>query len=358
MIKKSFKLMICALLSLTFIISPVMVSASDPNKIKQAEDDINKAKSDIENFDKDIQSATDLIMKTDDAISNLTLTINDNKSKIEELNSEITKKQALVFEAHEETVNAVDLFKNRAEEIYKFGNNNYVEGLITSHGVEDFIQKLSYINKAISIDKQLVQNCETTEKNYNDKVNELKDVLREQENLKSANEIKVDEMNTYKSQQEKNIQELEGKKKASSNLITESELVIDLSRYNIDYSPNRGGEDPDPVSLALSFVNKTPYVWGGTTPDGFDCSGLVVYCYRNASGLILPRTSEVQQTVGTEISEQDLQRGDLVFYGNPAHHVGIYIGEGMMVDAPYTGRNVSVEPIHVYSDYSGAKRVK
>lgn len=356
--KKSFKLMICALLSIMFVLSPTLVKAADPtDKVKQAEDDINKAKSDNDNIDKDIQAATDKILKIDNTISNLTLTVKDNEIKIDDLNVQINEKQAIVDKAHKETVDAQDAFKERAEEIYKFGNDNYIEGLIKSKGLEDFIQRLSYIKKAISTDKQLVENCEKTEKNYNDKVSELQEILSEQEDLKTANEIKIGELNTYKEQQQKNIDNLDKKKKANSNLITESQLVIDLSKYNIDYTPNRG-EEPDPVSLALTFVNKTPYVWGGTSPDGFDCSGLVVYCYQHVLGMILPRTSEMQQNIGVPVSEGEMQRGDLVFYGYPAHHVGLYIGDGMMVDAPYSGRDVSVEPVHVYSDFSGARRVK
>ncbi|MCL2322635.1 MAG: NlpC/P60 family protein, partial [Oscillospiraceae bacterium] len=279
------------------------------------------------------------------------------ETKIHDLNIEIDKKQIIVEKAHKATLDAQEAFKERAEELYKYGSNNYIEGLMKSKGLEDFIQRLSYIRKAMSTDQLLVENCEKTEQNYNDKVSELQSVLKEQEDLKTANEIKVGELNTYKEQQQKNIDDLENKKKANSNLITESQLVIDLSKYNIDYTPNRGS-DPDPVSLALSFVNKTPYVWGGTSPDGFDCSGLVVYCYRQVLGMILPRTAEMQQCVGVAIPENEMQRGDLIFYGYPAHHVAIYVGNGMMVDAPYTGKDVSVEPVHVYSDFSGARRVR
>lgn len=357
MVKKSFNLMICALLSLVFTISPIMIKA-DPETIKQAEEDIDKATLENENIEKDILEATDLIMKTDNTISNLTITISENTNKIDELNVEVDNKRGLLDKAQDETEKAKAAYKVRAEEIYKTGSNSYLEGLIQSRGVEDFIQRLSYVTKTINTDKQLVEDCEKAEEDYNKKLHELQEIIKEQEDLKSANEIKVAELNTYKEQQEENIKDLQEKKNANTNLITESQLAIDLSKYNIDYKPNRGGESPDPVSLALSFVDKTPYVWGGTSPDGFDCSGLVVYCYERAAGLNLPRTSEMQQTIGIHVADEDLQRGDLVFYGYPAHHVGIYIGDGLMVNAPYTGRDVSVESVWVYSDYSGAKRIK
>ncbi|ACU53111.1 NLP/P60 protein [Acidimicrobium ferrooxidans DSM 10331] len=89
-----------------------------------------------------------------------------------------------------------------------------------------------------------------------------------------------------------------------------------------------------------------PYVWGGSSPaTGFDCSGLVQWAYAQA-GVELPRTAAEQQTVGTLVpSLAAAQPGDLVFYGNPAYHVAIYAGNGMVVQAPMTGENVELAPV-------------
>ncbi len=80
----------------------------------------------------------------------------------------------------------------------------------------------------------------------------------------------------------------------------------------------------------------TPYVWGGSTPDGFDCSGLVQYVLKQ-NGISLPRTTQEQVKVGRAISKSDLQPGDLVFLQNTyragVSHVGIYIGDGKMIHA-------------------------
>ena len=92
------------------------------------------------------------------------------------------------------------------------------------------------------------------------------------------------------------------------------------------------------VGYALSFQG-VPYVYGGTSPSGFDCSGLVQYVFA-AFGKQLPRTAAAQKAVCTPISESQLQPGDLVFWGT--WHVGIYVGGGSFVHAPTTGQNVKV----------------
>jgi peptidoglycan DL-endopeptidase CwlO len=102
----------------------------------------------------------------------------------------------------------------------------------------------------------------------------------------------------------------------------------------------------DIVADSIQYLG-VPYKWGGTNPQtGLDCSGLVQKVFAD-KGVALPRTSAEQATVGTEVpgGVANAQPGDLVFFGSPVHHVGIYAGNNMMVEAPHTGTQVQVHSI-------------
>lgn len=92
------------------------------------------------------------------------------------------------------------------------------------------------------------------------------------------------------------------------------------------------------VNIAKRYTG-TPYVWGGSTPRGFDCSGLTSYVFRQV-GRSLPRTARAQAGYTKRVSNP--RPGDLVFFGSPAHHVGIYVGGDKMIDSPKPGSRVSV----------------
>ena len=97
-----------------------------------------------------------------------------------------------------------------------------------------------------------------------------------------------------------------------------------------------------------------PYVWGAAGPNVFDCSGLVVWAYAQV-GISLPHYTGSQWNSGVHVSRNDLEPGDLVFFFSNISHVGIYVGNGLMLDAPNSGAVVRVEPL--FGDYVGAVRI-
>lgn len=108
------------------------------------------------------------------------------------------------------------------------------------------------------------------------------------------------------------------------------------------------------ANFALSQMGD-PYVWGAAGPNAYDCSGLTMWAYQQV-GISLPHYTGAQYAAGTPVSRSQLRVGDLVFFYPDRHHMGIYIGNGKMVHAPYTGTVVRIDPI-AGRPWAGAVRV-
>ena len=129
---------------------------------------------------------------------------------------------------------------------------------------------------------------------------------------------------------------------------------------------SKTGSYPDVVMPEATNVGTTalraaltqrgkPYVWGSAGPDSYDCSGLVVWAFAQ-EGISLPHYTGDQWNSGMHVSRDDLEPGDLVFFFPDISHVGLYIGNGLMVDAPSTGQVVQVQPVF-WNEYVGAVRI-
>lgn len=111
------------------------------------------------------------------------------------------------------------------------------------------------------------------------------------------------------------------------------------------------------VMQAAGSMLGQPYRWGGASPGGFDCSGLVRWSFAT-SGRILPHSSRAQRAATTPISAGQAAAGDLVFFGNPVHHVGLYLGSGLMIHSPRSGDVVKIASVHAMGSAPQFGRVK
>lgn len=134
-----------------------------------------------------------------------------------------------------------------------------------------------------------------------------------------------------------------------------------------DSAADHPGNVPDELAreaafLALSLVD-TPYRYGGNTPDsGFDCSGLIVYVFREAAGHPLPRTVRQIARAGQPVRYRTVRTGDIVLFDTAGRfsHAGIYVGNGRFVHAPSTGGVVRLDGVHARywrPRFSGVRRV-
>ena len=141
----------------------------------------------------------------------------------------------------------------------------------------------------------------------------------------------------------------------NSSAMTQAMAVFDQTgSYPNIVLPEATNVGTTALRAALTQRGK-PYVWGAAGPDSYDCSGLVMWAFAQ-EGISLPHYTGDQWNAGMHVSRADLEPGDLVFFFADISHVGLYIGNGLMVDAPSTGQVVQVQPVF-WDEYVGAVRI-
>ena len=136
---------------------------------------------------------------------------------------------------------------------------------------------------------------------------------------------------------------------------TSSDLKNGSSSSTGKEDNNDGTVSSSSVQAVINMVKRQvgkPYVYGAAGPNSFDCSGLTYYCYKNAAGITLNRSSAAQASNGRYVSKSELKPGDLIFFNsgtNRIRHVGMYVGNGQFIHAPSPGKSVKYE--NLYSSY-------
>ena len=169
-----------------------------------------------------------------------------------------------------------------------------------------------------------------------------------QEEIATADQIQS-EINTK-------VASINGKLRVlNSSVMTQAlDIYNQTGTYPSYVTPEATNAETTALRAALTQVGK-PYLWGAAGPDAYDCSGLVVWAYAQ-EGLSLPHYTGSLFDDGERISQSDLEPGDLLFFGSSIDHVGFYLGNGLMVDAPHSGAFVRVEAVW-WSQYVGAVRI-
>lgn len=177
---------------------------------------------------------------------------------------------------------------------------------------------------------------------------------------KAAEAKEAREKEEREEREKKEKEEAQKKATSSPSSTSSSTSSSSSSSDNSSSSSSSSSKGQALVDTAKKYLG-VRYVWGGTSPSGFDCSGLVQYVC-NKNGISVSRTSRDQFHNGVAVSKSNLQPGDLVFFAKNGtiHHVGIYVGNGNMIHAPQTGDVVKISSINTpyrQSQYAGARRV-
>ncbi|MHC1684041.1 MAG: NlpC/P60 family protein [Clostridiaceae bacterium] len=380
------KLLITLILALfvptTVIAEPTETDLNNVNsQISQYKNDQNQVQAKIDDLNSQIQAidaeATELILKQEYVQSE----IQEKEAEVQAIEKELEQLR-VKLKASEEKFNA---FSRSA---YKNGQDVFIEFLFTSKNFSDLIDKVEAAQVIGKYNKNVIDDLKTNRElveNISNDLNKEKDNLVSLKTELDTNLAKLD-------QAKNNVTELVSQSEALKSSI-DDKLAVSQQEYNdilaslqaqkdaADAAKNNNNSNNDSsnnnssnnsnndsnnsnnnnntnntnnnnsnnnnngsvsqsnvLSYATQFLG-TPYVWGGSTPiPGFDCSGFMQYVYKHF-GINISRTTYTQIYDGVEVDKNNLQVGDLVFFGdyNSPYHVGMYAGNGMYIHAPQTG---------------------
>lgn len=262
----------------------------------------------------------------------------------------------------EKTQSAYDLqfeiLTGRVTAIYREGRFGAIEVLLGAKSVSDFVARVKFLNTIGMRDSDIVASLKGQQELLESQMESLETAEGDAEVLEfelKARQIeimlRIQERQDMLTQAQGDLVELlegEAARRRNEEASLLAEILSGASDKGIVVLPN------SPVETALAY-HGIPYLWGGKTPAGFDCSGLMRYVFAQ-HGVSLPHYSGHQFLVGEKISPVALQPGDAVFFGSPIRHVGMYMGGGYYIHAPRTGDFVKISKLADRRDYAGARR--
>ncbi|MFA6000716.1 MAG: NlpC/P60 family protein [Thermoleophilia bacterium] len=273
----------------------------------------------------------------------------------------------------EETTKTLDVTQDRLEKrvvkIYRNGSVEVLDVLMETNDLNEFLTKFDMLTKVSEQDRDDFEQVKMLKAQVEEAQVQMTSDKSRQESLVAQLETEKAEIESGLGQRKQMLSGIEG----DIATLQAQEQAAQQAALNAQASSSGGGDGdsydgggnfgPAPVStaggaagIAMQYLG-VPYVWGGASPSGMDCSGLVVVVF-GQMGISVPRTAAAQYSAGTPISYNELAPGDLVFfgYGGGISHVGIYIGGGSMIHAPFEGEVVQIAPVSGGGSYRGAAR--
>lgn len=337
----------------------------------------------------------------DAQVANTQKQISILQAQIDATNAQIAVKQKDIDNTQKSVDENYDLLKQRMRTLYMAGNESYLSVLLSSDSLPDFLNNAEVIRTVSKHDSDIVDGLKADEerlkadkatldasmKDLSDKQSTIaaqKVVLAAQQSAQAdtvaqakqaadSTQQQVSAVNAKAKQTQNDIaaeakREQEAQAAAQRAAAARIAALAATGATGSEYAPV-GQTGSGTVDAVINLANqlavlKKPYVWGAAGPDSFDCSGFTQYVFKKTTSFSganeLPHSSQAQYEYGTPVSKDNLQAGDLVFFGSgPAgiDHVGIYVGGGQFIDAPNSNSYVRYDTLAYWGNYVGAKRL-
>jgi len=285
------------------------------------------------------------------------------KVQLDTISEKVDSTRKRLFEIKENLKERRTVLNERASRLYKNGRTSMLEVMLNTKNFADFLQRADFVYRVTQSDSQLVTRIKVARDSVEELERQVAEQQRQQEGLvqqeaakKYQIESKLNERRTLLNGLNADIQRL-----LSEQVRTQQASVAALNaqaQTNLVNVPQGSL-----AKTALKYLG-VPYHWAGAGPGAcptgehkicFDCSGLTQYVYK-LHGIDMPHNAAMQFNRAVKVTLQQARAGDLVFFGMPPHHVGMYLGDDMFVHAPQTGDVVKVSRLSNRKDLSGIGR--
>ncbi|WP_461205349.1 C40 family peptidase [Clostridium sp. DL1XJH146] len=359
------------ILSITILasISQSSIVFATPNYDSQLEEqkaELAEHKTEYDEAKKVVEGIEAEIEKLDVEIEAMLSQIEETETNISELETKIQKAKDDIAQAEKDMQDEKDMYNSRMVAMYETGGTSYLEIILGASDLSDLLSRIQTIKTLSDLDKEIIaelkekqaeieeQKANLTEEN-NTLIDYRKTLLDKKETLDSAK----DDQQVLIDDAKKEANSIAVLVQSDQQEVNKTMSLIEAAREATpSYDPSRGATSISSnavVAYASNYLGR-PYRYGATGPSSFDCSGFAQYVFRHF-GVSLPRTSSSQSRYGTYVSRENLQPGDLVFFGYPVHHVGIYVGNNSYIHSPHTGDVVKISTLSSRSDFNCGRRV-
>jgi peptidoglycan DL-endopeptidase CwlO len=346
---------VAVLMTACFAVSGLATSAAAPTR-----SDLAAAEDRLLELERDFELVVEEYNATREELSALQAEIGATALEVRAIESRMATKEKAAVKV--------------AVELYKSGRAGALEAVLSAESLAEMESRLNYLSSSEKAQARIFESLETDRTELEGKIADLEEAreaaaAKEQrlEDLRADIEAKLaaqkDEISQLTAAIERAERREAAREAAAREAAAEAAAAAQAAEPSAPAAPAPSAPVPTvtaaspnaqiAVDAALAQVGD-PYVWAGAGPDSFDCSGLTMWSWAQA-GVSLPHNSGMQYAATPRVAQSDLQPGDLVFFGSPIHHVGLYIGSGQMVEAPYSGQMVRVGAAF-RSDYVGAGR--
>ncbi|MBP3087985.1 hydrolase [Corynebacterium sp. sy017] len=291
-------------------------------------------------------------------VKQLEIDLENQGKELEVLEQEVKDASALVDQAKSQE----DQYKEQINRIsgtkYKGTLVDPITNAISSDDPQQAIDRAAYLStlskKTQGLLGELSDSTRQAAKARNDKSRALAEAKHKRHDIEQKHKLLLKEREELEEQTNELAAQVDGlSEQDRTRWIEKNEPVLDFVAQ--EFSIPSGGSETAKAAVAAAMSKQgAPYSWGAIGPDAFDCSGLIYWSYQQA-GLTVPRTSQAQMAAGTPVSREELQPGDVVGYYPGATHVGMYIGDGMLIHASDYGIPVQVVSVDSMPWY-GARR--